>query len=384
MKDKEGRVIYVGKAANIRKRVVSYFTKPQLAYKNEILVKQINSIKTIITASEHEAFLLESRLVKQFKSRYNISLKDDKSFPFIKITKEDYPRIYIGRKKPGENVEYVGPYTDVKSLRLALKSLRKAFPFCTCRRFPRKECLNFFLGLCPGPCTDRISKKEYRAGISDFKKFLLKGSARFIKELEERMQRFSKERRFEAAIKLRDRIRALGLLHEQSRYALWQILGLDRQPRRIETFDISNLLGKQAVGSMVTFIYGEPQKDDYRRFKIRLVTGIDDYSMLEEILSRRYSRVKKEGLAVPDLIVIDGGKGHLNVARQQLDSLGLNIPIIAIAKEQELIYTVFNNRPVKLNKDDAALQLIQKARDEAHRFAIKYHKLLRKNKVFNN
>jgi len=381
MKNNRGRVIYVGKAAIIRKRVSSYFSKSHSNIKNSALLNQIHEVESIPTISEHEAFLLESRLIKQLKPRYNIDLKDDKSFPFLKITKQDYPRIFIGRKKPNEKVEYLGPYTNSGLLRLALKSLRKAFPFCSCHKFPKRECLNFFLGLCPAPCANRISKKDYKKNISDFKHFLKRGSLSLIKVLKQRMQSLSESKKFEQAIKLREKIKALGLLHEQSKPNVWRNLGLDRQPRRIEAFDISNLFGDQAVGSMVTFVDGRPLKNDYRRFKIKIAKGIDDYKMLSEILGRRYRWVSKN-LAQPDLIIIDGGRGHLNTAWQQLKQLSLSIPIIAIAKEQELIYTVMKNRAINLNKHDAALQLIQRARDEAHRFAINYHKLLRKKKVF--
>ncbi|MFC1709101.1 GIY-YIG nuclease family protein [Candidatus Omnitrophota bacterium] len=381
MKDAKGRVIYVGKAANIKKRASSYFTKSHLPYKNEALVKQVDNIEAIDTDSEHEAFLLESRLIKQLKPRYNISLRDDKTFPFIKITRHSFSRIFIGRKKPSENVEYLGPYTNSKSLRLALKSLRRVFPFCTCRKFPKKECLDFFLGLCSAPCTNRISQRDYKKNIRDLKHFLKKGSKSLIKDLQKRMRLFSKNKNFEEALKLREKIKALSILCEQTKPGSWQMLGLDRQPRRIEAFDVSNLFGDEAVGSMVTFLDSQPHKDGYRRFKIKAVKGIDDYKMLREVLSRRYSKVVREGLTRPELIIIDGGKGHLNIARQETISLGLDITIIAIAKEQELIYTVFKNRPINLDRDSVVLQLIQRVRDEAHRFAVKYHRLLRKKKA---
>lgn len=391
MKDKDKKVIYVGKAANIRKRVSSYFNRPLLSYKNEALLRQVYDIETITAVSEHEAFLLESRLIKELQPYYNISLKDDKSFPFIKITRQDYPRLFIGRKKPNEDVEYIGPYTNAKLLRLALKSLRKVFPFCTCKRFP-KRCLNVHLGLCPGPYTGKISPKDYRKNIRDLKHFLEKGSRSLIGDLQERMQHYAKIKKFEEAIKLREKIKALSLIFEQSSLneRTWGALDLEKAPYRIEAFDISNIFGNEAVGSMVTFVNGKPNKDDYRRFKIRLIDGIDDYKMLSEVLNRRYSRVIKENLGKPDLIIIDGGKGHLNVASQQLKDLGLNIPIIAIAKEKELIYTVprldslKKNTPVKLDRENQALQLIQRVRDEAHRFAVKYHRLLRKKKILDN
>ncbi|MDD5355657.1 MAG: UvrB/UvrC motif-containing protein, partial [Candidatus Omnitrophica bacterium] len=374
-----------------RKRVDSYFYRPQSSRKNEILVSQIKDIQAIPTASEHEAFLLESQLIKQLKPRYNISLKDDKSFPFVKITRQDYPRISIGRKKSGENAEYLGPYTNAKLLRLALKSLRKIFPFCSCRAFPksaclpaRQACLDFHLGLCPAPCIGKISKRDYKKNIREFKLFLRKGRTGFIKNLEERMKRCAGNKKFEEAIKLREKIKALGLVRKQSKTSSWGMLGFKAQPRRIEAFDISNTGGAQAVGSMVAFTDASPSKKDYRRFRIKTVMEIDDYAMLKEVLNRRYSRVIKENLEAPDLILIDGGKGHLNIAWGEINRLGLDIPIIAIAKEEELIYTVKNDSPVRFGRDNPILQLMQHIRDEAHRFAINYHKLLRRKNTFGS
>lgn len=381
MKDKSGRVIYVGKAAHLKKRVASYLNKSHTAYKNKVLLEHIYDIEIIPTVSEHEAFLLESRLIKRFKPRYNISLKDDKSFPFIKITHDDYPRVFIGRKNPSEDVDYFGPYTSAKLLRSALKSLRKVFGFCNCHRFPKSSCLDYHLGLCPGPCIGKISKRDYKKSIQDFKYFLNRGSSGLVKNLEERMQHCARIKKFEEAIKLREKIRSLGLLFQQSSRPDFYRLGLDKQPYRIEAFDVSNLFGNEAVGAMVTFIDGKPFKNDYRRFRIRMVEGIDDYKMIGEILNRRYSRVVKEDLTRPDLIIIDGGRGHLNIASQQLTDLGLHIPIIAIAKAKDLIYTVTEDRPIRLGRLNLTLQLIQRIRDEAHRFAIKYHKLLRKKKA---
>ena len=381
MKDNKGKVIYVGKAASLKKRVASYFRKSQSDLKNKILVEQISDVEIITTISEHEAFLLESRLIKRFKPRYNISFKDDKSFPFIKITKQEYPRILIGRRKPKERVEYFGPYTNSKALRNSLKSLRKIFPFRSCRQFPKNACLDYHIGLCCGPCIDKVSKTEYRKVISDFKHFLKKGSKSLARNLEQRMLLCSKQKKFEEAIQLRDRIEALGVLAQQSKAGIFDFLGLAKEPYRIEAFDISNLYGNESVGSMVTFIGGKPSKNNYRRFKIRDVQGIDDYRMIEEVMSRRYNKVVRDHLEKPDLIIIDGGRGHLGVALRTIKRLRLNIPIIAIAKEQELIYTNKNTKPIALSRQNRDLQLIQRIRDEAHRFAIKYHHLLRSKKI---
>jgi len=217
--------------------------------------------------------------------------------------------------------------------------------------------------------------------INDFKYFLKKGREDLVDKLTQQMNKYVKQQRFEVAKELRDKIKALALLSAQSKIRMADVFELDKEPQHIEAFDISNLHGEQATGSMVTFINGKPNKNYYRRFKIRGVKGIDDYKMLTEILRRRYGRATRIDLRKPDLIVIDGGKGHLGIAREVLGELGLNIPIIAIAKREELIYTVNNKNPISLNQDSQALQLIQYIRDEAHRFAIKYHHLLRKKQV---
>lgn len=381
MKDRKARVVYVGKAADLKKRVSSYFQKTPAAVRNAMLIEQICDIETIETASEHEAFLLESRLIKRFRPRFNVSLRDDKSFPFIKISKEPYPRVFIGRRKPHEDVEYFGPYTNVGVLRAAIQSLRKTFPFCSCRRFLKTACLDYHLGLCSAPCAGTISKQRYRKIILDFKHFLQKGSMGLRKKLEKRMRYCSEHRHYEEALQLRERIRALGVLAEQSTSGLFELLGLFKEPHRIEAFDISTLLGKEAVGSMVTFIVGKPSKANYRRFKIKSVEGIDDYKMIQELVHRRYRRVMLEALEKPDLIVIDGGRGHLHAALHALHQEGLDIPMIAIAKEKELIYTIKHTQPIALSSGDQALQLIQRVRDEAHRFALAYHHLLRKKQL---
>ena len=210
MKDKEGTVIYVGKAANVRKRAASYFRKSPQAIKQELMREHIHDIEITATASEHEAFLLESRLIKRFKPHFNVSLKDDKSFPFIKITQHDYPRVIIGRRKPHEQVSYFGPYTNSSALRQAVLSLRKVFPFCSCRQFPKNACLDYHLGLCWGPCVSKVSKAAYRNMIVDFKHFLLKGSKSLMERLQKRMHACVKKKSYEEAIVLRDPYSSLG------------------------------------------------------------------------------------------------------------------------------------------------------------------------------
>ncbi len=392
MKDKEGRVIYCGKALSLKKRVGSYFLKLPGLIKTQIMLTYADSIEYISTPSEHDALILESELIKKYQPRFNMALKDDKSFPYIKVTREDLPKVSIGRRKSSEkSVDYFGPYTSAKLLRRAVNILRKSFPFCTCRRPPKRVCLNYHLGLCAGPYQKKISKTKYLEIIKGFEDFLMKKDSELIDELSAKMRRMVNKEKFEEAARVRDNLEALSLLISLKKIDARQILaldsdfkrlGLNKEPLRIEAFDVSNIAGNLAVGSMVSFYKGRPDKNNYRRFKIRTVSGIDDYAMIREVVSRRYGRLLSESKKMPDLIVIDGGAGHLEAAQKALKTMHLNIPIIAIAKSQELIYTVKDKNPVNLGRDSVVLQLVQRLRDEAHRFALKYHHLLRKKDTF--
>jgi len=393
MKDGEGRVIYVGKALSLKKRVRSYFFKSQPSVKTRIMLSYCRQIGRIVTPSEHDALILEAGLIKKYKPRFNISLKDDKSYPYIKITKEGLPRVFIGRRKKfAEDVDHFGPYTSSRLLRRALTILRKTFPFCTCRKFPKKPCLNYHMGLCAGPYQKKISKKAYVDIIKALGDFLTKRDSDIIDDLSLKMRGFVRAEKFEEAARLRDNLEALSILASLKKTGLGRpsgpaddllALGLDKEPARVEAFDISDIGGSLAVGSMVTFNNGEPDKGNYRRFRIKTVSGNDDYAMMGEVVRRRYVRLVREiGALKPDLIVIDGGLGHLEAARGVLKELDLELPIIAIAKSEELIYTVNHKNPVKLSADSGVLRLIQRARDEAHRFALKYHHLLRAKHAF--
>jgi excinuclease ABC subunit C len=393
MKDGEGRVIYVGKALSLKKRVGSYFLKSQPSVKTQIMLSYCRAIGHIATPSEHDALILEADLIKQYKPRFNISLKDDKSYPYIKITKEDLPRVFIGRrKKAAENVDHFGPYTGSRLLRRALTILRRSFPFCTCRKFPKKVCLNFHMGLCAGPYQKKISKRAYRDIIKALGDFLTRRDPDLIDDLSLKMRDLVRAEKFEEAARLRDNLEALSILVSLKKTNVGRspgimddlsTLGLDKEPARIEAFDISDIRGSLAVGSMASFYSGKPDKGSYRRFKIKTASRNDDYAMMGEVVRRRYARLVMEpGASKPDLIVIDGGLGHLQAARGVLKELGLQLPIIAIAKSEELIYTVNHKNPVKLSADSGILRLIQRARDEAHRFALKYHHLLRTKHAF--
>ncbi len=392
MKDAAGRVIYVGKAVSLKKRVRTYFAGRPDSLKTQVMMGRVRHIAYEELASEYEALLREAELIKFYQPLFNVIQKDDRSFPYIKITQEDFPRVAIGRRRRNETVmDYFGPYTNATLLRQAVKTLRKAFGFCSCRRFPRKACLHYHIGLCPAPCVGEISKRAYRERIRRLEDFLASRDEELIEGLSRRMRKLVGRERFEEAARIRDQLEALGLLialkPRPGRAAPvldedFRALGLKRLPRRIEAFDISDLQGKESVGSMVAFIDGKPDKDNYRRFRIRSVSGIDDYAMMREVVRRRYTRLKEEGARLPDLVLIDGGLGHLEAAAGVLKELGLGIPIIAIAKKEELIYTKGNHAALRLRSGSPLLRLAQRVRDEAHRFALKYHRLLRGKHAF--
>jgi excinuclease ABC subunit C len=392
---KKRRVLYIGKASNLKKRITSYFRKAYRPPKTEALVSRIRDLDYIPTSSATEALIYEAGLIKQKRPKYNIDLKDDKSYPFLELTvTEKFPRLFITRKKKKDSSSlYYGPYTDVKLLRKALSIIRGIFPLRPCKKMPKKPCLKAHIRQCVSPCDGSISEREYRKIVSEVKLFLEGKRKDLMRKLSDRMKAASKNLDYEKAVALRDKIEALSAmwkgrkppppLNKEITY-LKDVLGLKALPGRIEAFDISNISGKEAVGSMVTFFSGRPQKDEYRRFRIKNVKGIDDYASLREVIRRRYTRLLKEQSKLPDLILIDGGRGHLGVARDELDKIGpLKIPVISIAKEKEFIYVEGKAKPLDLARSSPALKLIMRIRDEAHRFAISYHKLLRGKKLFS-
>ncbi|MCK9603026.1 MAG: excinuclease ABC subunit UvrC [Candidatus Omnitrophica bacterium] len=389
-KDAQGRIIYIGKAKSLKKRVQSYFSR-QLDAKTQILVSKISGLEYRLTASENQAQLLEAALIKEHLPQYNIDLKDDKSFPWIRITDETFPVVSIYRKKGKQKNDrslYYGPYTDVKLLRQAIKLIRRIFGFRSCKKMPNKVCLYYRLNFCPAPCIGKTNSRDYQELISRIKLFLESKYEELLRSLAQKMQQSSKEQKFEEAAKIRDQINALSAISQsetgfnlQSELEELQVLlKLKKTPQRIEAFDISNISGQQASGSMVSFFKGLPDKNNYRRFRIKTVAGIDDYKMLAEVVHRRYSRLVSENLALPDLILIDGGRSHLMTARKELEKLGLSIPLVSIAKEKENIYVLGRIHPIRFKFDTPALNLIRRIRDEAHRFAISYHHILRRKK----
>ena len=388
MKDKDGRIIYVGKAKSLKKRLTSYLAR-DLSGKTMMLMSNVYDIEYQLTPTESLALLLEASLIHKHKPKYNISLRDDKSFPMVKITNEEFPAICLTRKREPDGAHYFGPYTSAGLLREALKIIRRYFPYRSCKQLPRAACIYYRIGLSPGPCIGKINKREYARTIKNISLILEGRADALIKKLFREMKLKAKLKKFEQAAQLRDQINALsslgtahvGLASQEESEGLKALLGLPRLPARIVAVDISNIKGQDATGSMVSFYRGQPDKNNYRRFRIKTVEGIDDYKMLGEVVRRRYSRIIQERLPLPDLVLIDGGKAHLLTAKRELEKLGLNLPLVSIAKEEENIYTKGKAMPVKFKWDTPALNLIRRVRDEAHRFAISYHHLLRRKRI---
>ncbi|MFC1807087.1 GIY-YIG nuclease family protein [Candidatus Omnitrophota bacterium] len=397
-KDKSPNIIYVGKALSIRKRIRSHFAK-DISGKQKMLIDSTEDIDYILTPDESTALLLEAALIKKYDPKYNVSLKDDKSYPRLKLTiNEEYPRLFITRKLKDDGAIYFGPYTNSKLLRKAVEFMRRTFPLRTCRVMQKKECLDYHIGQCLGPCVDDSKRSECDKVVKELCLFLNGDREELLGLLVKEMKLASEAKDFELATRLRDRIKALSVvsqsavgvkgsdsLGEEYLYSsaqldeLTSVIGLGKKPSVIEAFDISNISGKEAVGSMVYFKDGKPDGSQYRKFKIKTVNVIDDYRMMSEIVSRRYRHLLREGLPLPNLVIIDGGKGHLAAARRQIRKLGLlNLPVISVAKRPDKIYISEDKEPILLGKFRATLYLIQRIRDEAHRFAIEYHRVLRR------
>ncbi len=536
MLDSKNKIIYIGKAKDLKNRVSSYFINSPHDPKTLALVSKIADIQFFVTKNEIEALILEDTLIKKHQPRYNILLKDDKRYPFLKLTiQEDYPRLIITRERKNDNNIYFGPFTSVKPLRESYRLIHKIFPIRKCRKnlkiksktppyFPPvgNYCLYYQIKQCLAPCQGNISPEEYKSIVENVLLFLKGKNKQLIDELTKEMNQAAENLQFEKAALIRDRIKAIEKIMEKQRVVssrfeskdvivtaskdgfinftvifvregkitgktnfiqtqkfhqeqpefilseflreyyssasflpeeilienqiedmnlieewikrkfnikikikvpedqqekdiiqiakencemelatylldiktrdikkslrlLKEKLGLKKIPEVIEGFDISNIGGEFAVGSMVKFINGEPVKSEYRKFKIKTVEGIDDYSMMKEIVYRRYKRLMEENKRLPELILIDGGKGHLSSAIEGLREAGIrNIPIISLAKKEELIFKPGESGPLKLSRRSPALKLLQNIRDEAHRFAIQYHRSLRDKKLLSS
>ena len=387
-KDSKGQILYVGKAKSLRKRLSSYLGR-DLSSKTIALMSNVSDVEYRLTPTESLALLLEASLIHKYMPRYNVSLRDDKSFPLVKITHEEFPAICITRKRKLDAAYYFGPYTNARLLREALKIIRRYFPYRSCKQLPREACIYYRIGLSPAPCIGKINKKEYAKTIENISLILEGKTEALIKKLSQEMNLKSKEQKFEEAAKIRDKIKALSAISQSPSSSiafneiedLKNLLKLNKLPLRIEAFDISNIFGREATGSLVSFYKGFADKDNYRRFRIKTVDRIDDYKCLREVIHRRYLRLIEEKLPLPDLILIDGGRSHLSVADKEIKKLGLNIPLVSIAKDKENIYTKNKSKPIRLALDTPALNLIRRVRDEAHRFAVSYHHVLRRKRI---
>jgi excinuclease ABC subunit C len=529
-KDKKGLILYVGKAAVLRGRVRSYF-QPSTPYHPKLaaLVKRIADLEWIVTDTEVEALILENNLIKKHKPRYNISLKDDKSYPYIRITKEDFPQVFLTRKIIRDGSQYFGPYTDVKNVRYILKTLKIIFTVRSCKyalspgmikNAKVQLCLDYYIDKCKGPCQGLQSKEEYSSEIERVRRFLKGKTSKIVKELRREMQTCSGSQLFEEAAKVRDKLKTLedyrnsqkivqsdqkdrdvlavakedddacavlfkiregkitGRVHyymsrvewkstaeiaesflnqyyfksddlpqeiflqteienmstieswltersgrkvnifipkmgekkklmnlgeKNARFlmeelklqklkaknyvphvvkALQRDLRLDKEPKRIECFDISNIQGSDPVASMVCFVNGKPKKSEYRRFKIQIKDTPDDFAMMREVIRRRYSRLIRENKDLPDLIMVDGGKGQLSSAMSVLNELDLrDQPVIGLAKRLEEIFFPGISDAQTLPHTSSSLRLLQQIRDEAHRFAITFHRERRKKRT---
>ncbi len=525
-KDTSSHILYIGKAKELRTRVRSYFQKNRhQSAKNISMIKKIRDVDWIVVSSEVEALLTEANLIKKYQPFYNVNLRDDKSFPYIRITKEPYPRVFITRTIVKDGSRYFGPYTDVIYLRRTLKAIRAIFPIRSCDFFidddviEKKKislCLDYHIKKCEGPCEGMVSEQIYGEMISNVIKFLNGRTNDIENSITEKMNNASHDLRFEDAGVFRDQLTAIKDFRERQRkvsadfkdrdiFALatdedygiavvvrirngrinsreklslrnldsseesifetiltrfylesdfipneivlpkeptnsdqliaflkqkrkgsvkfkyaergekakelrlayqnaklllgeWKLnrmkrkdfvpkmveqlkedLQLKSSPRKIEAFDISHLGGTNTVASMVSFFDGKPKKNEYRKYNIKTVEGIDDFASMREVVLRRYSRVKKEGLGFPDLILIDGGKGQLSMAVSALRELGLEyITVIGIAKRLEEVFVPGHSDPQNIPKSSSGLILLRRIRDEAHRFAITFQRTRRK------
>jgi excinuclease ABC subunit C len=408
MKDAAGRVIYVGKAKDLRNRAGSYFLKAAAdEMRTARLVREIRDIDYLEAESEVDALLLESRLIKDIQPRFNHDLKDDKTFPYLEIfTREEFPRVQYTREPKPRGTKLYGPFANSSGLRGAIQVLQKIFRFRTCtldiheaderwRWF--RPCLLASIRQCTAPCNLRIGRDDYRKDIHRLQQFLEGKKKSLLKEMRREMEEAAEGLRYEEAARLRDEIHALETLDERGELdthvqpevfqidprkglsGLQKILHLPQTPRTIEGVDVAHLAGTETVASLVQFIDGLPFKPGYKRYKIRTVEGVDDFASIHEVVARRFHELHAQGQSFPDILLIDGGKGQLSAALAAFSALDIDPPmVVSLAKREEEVFVMGRNEPLHPSRHSFALRLLQYVRDEAHRFAQHYHHILRR------
>jgi excinuclease ABC subunit C len=418
MKDADEKVLYIGKAKNLRSRVSSYFQPaanldesrgPWIAE----MVNRTAAVDFVQTESEVDAILQEARLIKDIHPPYNTDLKDAKTFPYLEITtRQEFPGVYITRNPQDSRSKLFGPFTNVGDLRAVMVVLQKIYRFRTCKLDIRSDheklrffrpCILYNIKQCTAPCGDRVPREAYLAQIKDLIRFLQSKRSTVVKDLKQKMERAAANLDFEAAAMYRDRIRLIETLDKrgtlernvqpevfagdpaEALVRLQNLLESDQPIRIIEGFDIAHLAGAEMVGSMVQFIDGRPFKDGYRRYKIKYVKGIDDYACLQEVVARRYKRALAGEELWPDLVLIDGGIGQLHAAESAFERMEVPAPNLAsITKKEEIIFIHGRKEPLKLPAQSPVRKLLQYVRDEAHRFAQHYHHLLRSKRIMED
>lgn len=402
-KNSSGKVIYVGKAVDLFSRVSSYFNNTWKDVKTAKLVENIASAETIIVESEIEALILEANLIKKYMPVFNIRLTDDKDYLYIVVTDEEFPKILTARKKDILKVKkWFGPYPSATTVKTTLKKLRRVFPWCSSKYYvssikyqgkvKAKPCFYYHIGLCPGPCVGAISSQDYLKIINRFSKFLDGKKQELLEELNSEMETDSKNLKFEEAAKVKKIIEGINYvtaptkitnyllnpnfledLTKNSLRELQSVLNLKELPVRIEGYDISNFQGSDATGSMVVLTNGEIDKSQYRKFKIKITGKPNDFAMHAEMMGRR---LKHQEWPFPQVFIIDGGRGQVSSVVKIMREMGVDTPVFGLAKREEWLYPP-DGDIIKLPKKSLALRLLQKLRDESHRFAVSYHKKLR-------
>lgn len=368
------QILYIGKATSLKRRVLSYFQRPQ-EERIEKMLSQVSTIDTQKTESVIEALLLENQLIKKNQPKYNVKLKDDKTYLGIFITKEDWPRVMPARlteKLP--QGEFYGPYPGSNDVREALQIIRKIFPFrYSCEPMSGKACFEYHMGLCPGVCTGKVEMKDYQATVNQIRLFMQGKKKTVIKLVEKQMRQAAKELKFEKAAKLRDQIFALKHIQDTS-LILENTADEKPMPKKIEAYDVSNISGLFAVGSMVVFAEGLIDKKQYRKFKIKSVQGADDVAMLKEVLTRRLNHPE---WPYPELILVDGGRSQVNAFMQILLEHKLDIPVVGMTKGKDRKGTEL----IGIKNIDIDKKYLIRLRDEAHRFAITYYRNLHRKSL---